>query len=127
VRSDFDTFGEATGESIILTAGAFLELGEERQCELDAQFFESRFIRDSPDTLPEISIVGGESGGSDNHAVVEIARATVETSDGIPVEGALLIEDGAASNTARLAGSRDGFIRKNQGLPAPPAQFFLEP
>ena len=124
VTSESDTFGEAPS-SVYLTAGS----GDGQDGSLKAEFFDSRFIRDSPDTPPEISIIGDEGSGSDNHAAVLITHATVKTSDGVAVEGALLIEDEAGSvnvgSIARLEGSREDFILNNQGLPAPPAYFFL--
>jgi hypothetical protein len=127
VRSDFDTFGEAN-LSLYLIAGAFAGPGDAVGNTIEAEFFGSHFLRDSRDAAPEITI-GGES-GSDNHAEVLIRQATVTTSQGRPVEGALSIDDETseetAPNTARLRGSRRDFIRMNQGLPAPPEHFFLE-
>ncbi len=126
VRSDSDTFGEALS-NVSLTAGAGA-LDDPRGSEIEAEFIRSHFIRESPDTPPEISIFGG--GGRNNHTVVSVRRATVKTSAGVPVEGALLIQDepepDSGTNTARLEGSRRDFIRFNQGLPAPAAHFFLE-
>ena len=126
VRSDSDTLGEALS-NVSLTAGAG-ELDDPRRSEIDAEFIRSRFIRASPDTPPEISIVGG--GGRNNHVVVSIRRASVKTSAGVPIQGGLLIQDepvlDSGTNTARLAGSRRDFIRFNQGLPAPATHFFLE-
>jgi hypothetical protein len=128
IDSEHDTFGEAP-TNILLTAGSFLDLAPPEQCTLEAHFLNSRFIRDSEDTPPEFTIVGGAGGGSDNHARVLIRRATVRSSDGVNVEGGLSIEDetvsGEKPNTARLEGSRRSFIQTNQGLPAPPAEFFL--
>lgn len=124
VTSESDTFGEAES-SVLVIAGA----GEAVGNFVEAEFFDSRFLRDSADTPPEISIVGGEAGASDNHTSVLITHASVGTSDGVPVEGGLFIVDengsGDAPNTARLEGSRRDFLLKNQGLPAPPAHFFL--
>ena len=126
VRSESDTFGEAN-------AGVHLEAGrgvldDPRGSEIEAEFIRSHFIRESPDTPPEITIIGGP--GIRNHVKVLIRRATVRTSDGVRSEGGLLIQDetdpGTGANTARLEGSRKDFIRFNQGLPAPDAQFFLE-
>jgi len=126
VRSESDTFGEANS-SITLEAGLGA-LDDPRGSEVEAEFIRSHFIRESPDTPPEISIIGG--GGRNNHTVVSVRRATVKTSAGVPVEGALLIQDepvpDSGTNTARLAGSRRDFVRFNQGLPAPAARFFLE-
>ena len=94
-----------------------------------AEFFDSRFIRDSPDTPFEITIIGGDANASDDHASVLITSATVETSDGVPVEGGLSIEDetgsGEVPSTARLQGSRSHFLVVNQGLPAPEDHFFI--
>ena len=126
VRSESDTFGEAVS-NVSLTAGLGT-LDDPRGSEIDAEFIRSHFIRESPDTPPEISIFGG--GGRNNHTVVSVRRATVKTSAGVPTQGGLLIQDepvpDSGTNTARLAGSRRDFIRFNQGLPAPAAQFFLE-
>ena len=126
VRSDSDTFGEALS-NVSLTAGLGT-LDDPRGSEVEAEFIRSHFIRESPDTPPEISIIGG--GGRNNDTVVSVRRATVKTSAGVPVEGALLIQDepvpDSGTNTARLAGSRRDFIRFNQGLPAPAEHFFLE-
>ena len=103
-------------------------LDDPRGSEIEAEFIRSHFIRESPDTPPEISITGGD--GLRSHVKVLIRRATVKTSDGVRSEGGLLIQDetnpGTGANTARLEGSRRDFIRFNQGLPAPDAQFFLE-
>jgi hypothetical protein len=126
VRSEFDTFGTAFS-NLTLTAGAGA-LDDPQRNELHAEFIRSHFVRESPDTPPEVSITGG--GGSYNHVKVFIRRATVRTSAGARVQGGLLIQDetegGTAPNTARLEGSQRDFIRFNQGLPAPPANFFLE-
>ncbi len=95
---------------------------------LEAKFFRSQFIRDFPETPAEILIVGG--GGSHNRAMVLIRGATVKTSEGVRSQGALVIQNesvpGIGTSKARLAGSRQEFIERNQGLPAPPAHFFLE-
>ena len=124
VTSESDTFGEAPS-SLLLIAGA----GEAVGNFVKAGFFDSRFLRDSPDTPPEITIVGGDGGASDNHASILITLASVRTSDGVAVEGGLPIADendsGEVPNTARLEGSRRDFLLRNQGLPAPPAHFFL--
>ena len=130
MRSESDTFGEANA-GVHLEAGRGAGLGvldDPRGSEIEAEFIRSHFIRESPDTPPEISITGGA--GIRNHVKVLIRRATVKTSDGVRSEGGLLIQDetepGTGANTARLEGSRRDFIRFNQGLPAPDAQFFLE-
>lgn len=127
VRSDFDTFGEADS-SLYLVAGTFVGPGDAVGNSLEAEFYGSHFLRESRETPPEITI-GGES-GSDNHVEVLIRQATVTTAGGAPVRGALFIYDEAseetAPNTARLQGSRKDFIQTNQGLPAPPAHFFLQ-
>jgi hypothetical protein len=129
VISESDTFGESP-HNIFLTVGEGLAVGNS----VKAEFFDSRFIRDSPDTPPEFQIIGGNEGGdeggaSDNHASILITGATVETSDGVAVEGGLSITDeigsGDLSNTARLEGTRRNFLMNNQGLPAPPEHFFL--
>jgi hypothetical protein len=126
VRSESDTFGEANlGVALEAGRGA---IDDPRGSEVEAEFIRSHFIRQSPDTPPEISIMG--KGGLRNHVKVLIRRATVKTSAGVPVEGALLIQDepvpDSGTNTARLEGSRRDFIRFNQGLPAPAEHFFLE-
>ena len=126
VRSESDTFGEANS-SITLEAGLGA-LDDPQRSEIKAEFIRSHFIRESLDTPPEISIAGG--GGSHNHAKVLIRRATVRTSAGARIQGGLSIVDetepGTGKNTARLEGSQRDFVRFNQGLPAPDAQFFLE-
>ncbi len=126
VRSESDTFGEANS-SITLEAGLGA-LDDPRGSDVEAEFIRSHFIRESPDTPPEISITGG--GGSRNHVKVLIRRATVRTAAGARIQGRLLIVDetepSTGKNTARLQGSQRDFIRFNQGLPAPDAQFFLE-
>jgi hypothetical protein len=124
VTSDSDTFGEAP-TSVFVVAGT-LDALENR---VRAEFFDSRFIRDSPDTPAEITIIGGLDDASGDHALIRIAGATVETSDGIPVEGGLSIADetgsGEKPSTARLEGSRKQFLLRNQGLPAPDEHFFV--
>lgn len=124
VTSESDTFGEAPS-SLLLIAGA----GEADGNFVKAEFFDSRFIRDSADTPPEIAIVGGVAGSGDNHASILITHASVQTSDGVAVDGGLSIADddgsGEPPDTARLEGSREKFILRNQGLPAPPEHFFL--
>ena len=96
--------------------------------EIEAEFRHSHFIRDSVDTPAEISIIGGS--GSHNRAKVLIRGATVKTSEGVRRRGGFLIQDklepGIGTSTARLEGSRQEFIDRNQGLPAPPEHFFLE-
>ena len=127
LRSDFDTFGEAD-LNLFLTGGVFVGPGDAVGNTIEAEFYGSHFLRDSRDAGPEVTI-GGES-GSDNHVEVLFRQATVTTSGGGPVKGALSIYDESgeetAPNTARLEGSRRDFMRSNQGLPAPPAHFFLE-
>ena len=95
---------------------------------LEARFIHSHFIRDFPETPAEISIIGGA--GSHNRAKVLIRGATVTTSEGDRRKGGLLIQHqapaGIGTSKARLMGSRQEFIESNQGLPAPPARFFLE-
>jgi len=124
VTSESDTFGEAP-ESVFLSAGAGDAVGNS----IRAEFFDSRFLRDSPDTPPEITIFGGEGDASDDRVVVGIRHARVETSDGDAVDGDLVIADetgsGEPPSKARLEGTRREFLRKNQGLPAPPEHFFL--
>ena len=123
VRSDFDTFGEAP-QSLLLTGGS----GEAVDNSLEVELFDTRFIRDSPDAPPELTIAG--ESGSDNHVVVRMGRTTVRTSDGTPIMGSISIQDETGPSedtTARLGGSRQGFIRKNPDFPAPPEHFFLEP
>jgi len=126
VRSESDTFGEASS-NVVLEAGRGA-LDDPQRSEIKAEFIRSHFIRESLDTPPEISITGG--GGSHNHAKVLIRRATVRTAAGARIQGGLSIVDetepGTGKNTARLEGSQRDFIRFNQGLPAPDAQFFLE-
>jgi hypothetical protein len=124
VTSEADTFGEAT-ESLFLSGGTGDAVGNS----IRAEFFDSRFIRDSPDTPPEITIFGGEDVASDGRVVVGIRYARVETSDGDAAEGYLVIVDETGSgdppSKARLEGTRREFLWKNQGLPAPPSHFFL--
>ena len=133
VTSRFDTFGEpSTFPSVLLVALRNVEPAEPQHCRLEAEFLHSNFVRDIPASrdTPEISIIGGEGGGSDNHAKVLIRYATVKTSAGAPTFGKLLIQDETASgsepNTARLRGSRQDFLEKNQGFHAPAARFFLK-
>jgi hypothetical protein len=124
VTSESDTFGEAPS-NLLLIVGA----GEAVGNFVKAEFFDSRFLRDSPDTPAEITIVGGVAGAGDNHASILITHASVQSSDGIAVEGGLSIADddgsGEPPDTARLEGSRERFMLRNQGLPAPPEHFFL--
>src|SRR6185503_3463128 len=109
VRSESDTFGEANG-GVRLEAGRGAGLGvldDPRGSEIEAEFIRSHFIRESPDTPPEITIIGGH--GIRNHVKVLIRRATVKTSDGARSEGGLLIQDETdpgtgGANTARLEG-----------------------
>lgn len=126
VRSEFDTFGEAFSNlSLIAGPGDFDD--DSRDSKLEAKFIHSHFVRDFPETPAEISIIGGS--GHDRARVL-IRGATVKTSEGVRRRGGLLIQDqfepGIGTSTARLEGSRLEFIKKNQGLPAPPAHFFLE-
>jgi hypothetical protein len=126
VRSDSDTFGEAnSGVALVAGRGA---VDDPRGSEIEAEFIRSHFIRESPDTPPEVSITG--AAGLRNHVKVLIRRATVKTAADVPVQGVLLIQDepvpDSGTNTARLEGSRRDFIRFNQGLPAPAEHFFLE-
>ena len=67
VRSESDTFGEANLKRVARrrVAGA---LDDPRGSEIEAEFIRSHFIRESPDTPPEISIIGGD--GRNNHTVV---------------------------------------------------------
>jgi len=124
VTSESDTFGEAP-ESVFITGGT----GDAAGNSIKAEFFDSRFIRDSPDTPPEITIFGGEDIASDGHVLVGIRHARVETSDGEAVDGDLVIADetgaGDPPSKARLEGTQRDFLRKNQGLPAPPEHFFV--
>ena len=127
VTSEYDTFGEAPSGSVILIGG----VGDAQESGVDATFLHSHFIRDSPDTPPELSIFGAwndDGGGSDIHAEVLISRATVKTSAGVLTQGGLSIQEetgvGVGPITARLKGSRRGFIQMNKGLPAPDAYFF---
>ena len=124
VTSESDTFGEAS-TSVLIIAGA----GDAVENLVRAEFLDSRFIRDSPDTPVEITIIGGDADASDDHASILFTGATVETSDGVPVEGGLSIVDetgaGEEPSTARLQGSRTRFLLRNQGLPAPEDHFFV--
>jgi len=124
VTSDSDTFGEAP-ESVFLSGATGDAVGNS----VRAEFFDSRFIRDSADTPAEITIFGGEDVASGSRVVVGIRHARVETSEGDDVDGELVIADetgaGDPPSTARLEGSRTAFLRLNQGLPAPPEEFFV--
>ena len=129
LTSEFDTFGEAPAGSVILVGG----VGDALDGGLDAAFLHSRFIRDSPDTLPEFSIFGAQNDdghGGDLYTGVLIRRAAVATSEGVSTQGGLSIQDetgaGAGPIAARLKGSRAGFLRSNQGLPAPDTHFFQQ-
>lgn len=128
LRSEFDTFGEASA-NIALEAGPSDTADDPRRSKLEAEFLHSHFIRDSVDTPAEISIVGG--GGSHSRAQVLIRNATVKTSAGVRTQGGLLIRNqevpGIGTSKAKLEGSRAEFLQSNQGLPAPPARFFLQP
>ena len=127
LRSEFDTFGEAS-LNVSLIAGAGETDNDPQDSELKATFLHSHFIRDFPETPAEISIIGGS--GIHNRAKVLIRGATVKTSEGVRRRGAFLIQDklepGIGTSRARLEGSRQEFIERNQGLPAPPTYFFLE-
>jgi hypothetical protein len=127
VKSENDTFGEASA-NVVLAAGPSSIEDNPQDSRLEAKFIRSHFIRDFTETPAEILIIGG--GGSHNRAEVLIERATVKTSEGVRTEGGLLIRDqfepGIGTSTARLEGSRKEFIERNQGLPAPPAHFFLK-
>lgn len=132
VTSRFDTFGEPpSGASVFLVAIRNVEPAEPQHCRLDAEFLHSNFVRDAPASgeTPEILIIGGENGGSGNHAQVLIRNATVKTAAGAPTFGKLLIWDetgsGSEPNTARLRGSLEAFLQLNQGFHAPAAKFFL--
>ncbi len=124
--SENDSFGEALA-NVVLKAGPSEIDDNPQDSRLEAKFIHSHFIRDSSDTPDEISIIGG--GGSHNRAKVLILGATVKTSGGARTRGGLLIRDqeqpGIGTSKARLEGSRPQFIQSNQGLPAPPAHFFL--
>lgn len=130
--SRFDNYGETTGPNVVLTAGilAVEDAGEPLQSQVDADFFSSNFVRDTPPNsdAPEFTILGSDGGGGDNHALVGIRFVTVKDSAGAPVFGTLLIQDetamGSAPNTARIKGSRDAFIQRNQGFDAPDEKFF---
>ncbi len=115
--------------NISLEAGPGDTADDPRRSELEAEFLHSHFIRDSVDTPAEISIVGG--GGSHSRAQVLIRNATVKTSAGVRTQGGLLIRNqevpGIGTSKAKLEGSRAEFLQSNQGLPAPPARFFLQP
>ena len=133
VISRFDNFGETTGPNVSLTGGALVseDAGEPLHSVVDAEFFHSNFVRDTPTNpdTPEISILGSDGGGGDNHALVGIRYATVKTSAGAPIFGKLLIQNetalGSAPNTARIKGSKEAFLQLNQGFHAPGARFFL--
>jgi hypothetical protein len=124
--SENDTFGEALS-NVVLAAGPSEIDDNPQDSRLEAKFIHSHFIRDSSDTPAEISIIGG--GGSHNRAKVLIRGATVKSSEGVRTRGALVIQNqsvpGIGGSKAKLKGSRREFIESNQGLPAPPAHFFL--
>jgi hypothetical protein len=130
--SRLDNFGETTGPNITLTGGVLFEgAAEPLHSDIDAQFIHSKFIRNSPVSAdaPEISILGSDAGGGDNHVLVGIKFATVKNYAGAPIFGKLLIQNettlGSAPNTARIKGSRDTFLQLNQGFHAPAAKFFV--
>jgi len=132
IISRFDTFWETTGPNLSLTGGilASQDSAEPLHSYLGAEFIHSSFVRDTvgnPDA-PEISIVGSDSGGGDNHVLVGIRFVTVKTSAGSPIFGKLFIIDetglGSAPNTARIQGSKEDFLRLNQGFHAPAMKYF---
>ena len=127
LTSEFDTFGEAFS-NVYLIAGAGETDVDPQDNKLEAAFLHTHFIRDFDETPAEISIIGGS--GIHNRAKVLIRGATVRTSEGVRRRGAFLIQDklepGIGTSRARLEGFRQEFIDRNQGLPAPPAHFFLE-
>jgi hypothetical protein len=127
LRSEFDSFGEAFS-NISLLAGRGDTADDPQGGELEAEFLHSHFTRDSADTPAEISIIGG--GGRHNRAEVLIRNSSVTTSAGILTSGGILIQNqstpGIGTSKAKLEGSRSEFLHSNQGLPAPPARFFLE-
>ncbi len=132
LTSRFDTFGESSSgdSSIVLIAGAPSNI-ETQHSQLNVRFFNTSFIRDTPANpdSPDIFILGGES-SSDNHAWVLIRKATVKTSAGAPTFGTLTIQHetvmGSIPNTAKLMGSREDFLRLNQGFHAPAAKYFVK-
>ena len=142
LTSQFDTFGEPSspspnirlvgGRSILATFGGVP--GDPRHCSLKAEFFHPTFIRDTPANkeTPELLILGGDGAatGSGNRALVLIRNSKVTTTAGALTSGALVIEDetemGTVPNTAMLIGSREDFVRLNQGLRAPAAKFFVK-
>jgi hypothetical protein len=132
VTSRFDTFEESAFQSVLLLGFRTVEPVEPQHCRLEAEFIHSKFVRDKPvkRRAPEISILGSEDGGSDNHAIVLIRQATVKTSAGKPIFGTLTIYDETSSsslpNTARLKGTLEVFMQTNQGFHAPEAKFFLK-
>ena len=127
LRSEDDTFGESPA-NLTLIAGPGEDADDPKNGELEAEFLQSHFVRDSADTPPEFSIIGG--GGIRNRARVLISGASVRTSAGVRTRGDLFIQNqitpGIGTSTAKLFGSRAEFLQNNQGLPAPPARFFLE-
>jgi hypothetical protein len=127
MRSEYDTFGEASA-SVSLVTAAGDAADDPQDNEIEAEFLHSRFIRDFVDTPAEISIIGGA--GNRNRARVLIRDASVRTSEGAHIRGGLFIQNqlvpGVGTSTAKLEGSRLDFLHSNQGLPAPPARFFLD-
>ena len=133
VKSHSDTFGQSKNDPSVYLIGSRFDdiLSEPQHCVLEAEFIGTHFVRDraARKNAPEISIIGGEAGGSDNEAIVLIRRAIVTTSAGAAISGVLLIQNesgsGTAPNTARLMGSRETFLQSNQGFPAPSDSFFI--
>lgn len=127
ITSRFDTFGETPAANITLDGGRTPDSLGSR---LIAKFFNTSFVRDTPANREnlEMLIIGAENGGSGNHAIVLIRNATVKTSIGSPVFGIIVIQDetelGDIPNTAVLMGSKEDFLRLNQGFHAPAAKFF---
>ena len=133
VSSRFDLFGETTGPNIILTGGilASEDSGEPLHSDVVADFFHSNFLRNRPAATdsPEISILGSDGGGGDNHVLVGMRFVTVRRDDYSSIFGKLIIQNetapGSAPNSARIKGSREDFLKLNQGFHAPAARFFV--
>ena len=130
ITSTSDTFGEPTTPSpnVVLVGGR--GPNATLHCGLNANFFDTKFIRDTPADKdhPDILILGGEGEVNGNHARVLLRRATVKTSLGVRTLGALVMQDETKTtipNTARLKGSKEEFLRLNQGFHAPATKFFL--
>ena len=128
VRSEFDTFGESVTSNVSLEAARSGAVDDPQGSRVEAAFIHPHFIRDFPEAPPAISIFGG--GGSHSRVEVLVRGATVKTSEGVRTEAGFLIQDNfdpaIGSTKARLEGSREEFLQRNQGLAAPPAKFFLE-